>query len=253
MNFDGLDIDFSYGYAYTWNIRSLFLVQKLGGFMNQLSLLPKTKQYLTPGAVHIPDWLSLDEQRQLLHRCREWAKPPAGLYTPRMLDGKPLSVRVVCLGWHWFPYQYSKIREDCDHLPCKPFPQELRSLADRALAETLPQYKTIYPNTAIVNWYAPEAKLGLHQDKTESQAVRHAGSPIISISLGDSCLFRFGGSERSEAYQDLELHSGDLFVFGGAARMNFHGVMRVFPGTAPPGLDIKQGRLNITIRQSGYS
>jgi hypothetical protein len=60
--------------------------------MNQLSLLPRQKQDLAPGAVHIPDWLSLEEQQQLLNLCREWAKPPAGLYTPKMLDGTLLSV-----------------------------------------------------------------------------------------------------------------------------------------------------------------
>jgi len=58
-----------------------------------------------------------------------------------MLDGTPLSVRVVCLGWHWYPYKYAKTREDCDRLPCKPFPNELHQLVTRAVADTLPQYQ----------------------------------------------------------------------------------------------------------------
>ncbi|WP_250126638.1 alpha-ketoglutarate-dependent dioxygenase AlkB [Chroococcidiopsis sp. CCMEE 29] len=223
--------------------------------MHQLSLLPRPKQHLARGAVHIPDWLSLEQQRQLLSLCREWAKQPAGLYTPKMLDGIPLSVRVVCLGWHWYPYRYSKTRDDCDRLPCKPFPVELQHLASRALEETLAQYEQLFqPDVAIINWYGARAKLGMHQDRTEAEAVRSAGSPIISISLGDTCLFRLGNSDtRSGVHQDIELQSGDLFVFGGAARMAFHGVLKIYSETAPPELGMKQGRLSITIRQTGLS
>lgn len=105
---------------------------------------------------------------------------------------------------------------------------------------------------AIINWYSPQAKLGMHQDKSESQVVRNAGSPIISISLGDSCLFRLGNTDsKTGKYQDIELKSGDLFVFGGASRMAFHGVLKIYPRTAPPDLGMRSGRLNITIRETG--
>ena len=94
----------------------------------------------------------------------------------------------------------------------------------------------------------------MHQDRSESVAVRNAGSPIISISLGDSCLFRFGNSEsRTGEYQDIELNSGDLFVFGSASRMAFHGVMKVYSQTVPRELGMRAGRLNITIRETGFS
>lgn len=158
--------------------------------MHQTSLFPRAKHQLASGAIHIPDWLTLEEQQQLLHQCREWAKPPAGLYTPKMADGKPLSVRVLCLGWHWYPYKYSKTRDDSDRLPCKSFPPRLNDLAHRALQDTLPQYNRFAPDVAIVNWYDSNAKLGMHTDRSESALVRNAGSPIISVSLGDSCLFR---------------------------------------------------------------
>lgn len=222
--------------------------------MNQLSLFARPKQHLAPGAVHIPDWLSLEEQGQLLDLCREWATQPSGLYTPRMPSGQSLSVRVVCLGWHWYPYKYSRTRDDCDRLPCKAFPAELQNLASRALAATLPQYQQFHGDVAIINWYSDTAKLGMHQDRSESVAVRNAGSPIISISLGDTCLFRFGNVEsKSGEYQDIELNSGDIFVFGGAARMAFHGVMKIYPGTAPLELGMRAGRLNITIRETGFN
>ncbi|MBA2750586.1 MAG: alpha-ketoglutarate-dependent dioxygenase AlkB [Tatlockia sp.] len=220
--------------------------------MQQTSLFSRTIQQLAPGAIHVPNWLSLEEQQQLLEQCREWAKPPAGLYTPKMLDGKPLSVRVLCLGWHWYPYQYSKTRDDNDRLPCKSFPQQLGDLAGRALRDTLPQYARFQTDVAIINWDDWQAKLGMHQDRSESALVRNAGSPIVSISLGDSCIFRFGNNQTKGAlYQDIELRSGDLFVFGSVSRMAYHGVLKIYPGTAPQALALKQGRLNITIRETG--
>ena len=221
--------------------------------MNQATLFPRQKQEIAPGAIHIPSWLSTEEQRELLALCREWAKPPAGLYTPQMLNGQPMSVRVVCLGWHWYPYRYSKTRDDGDGLPCKPFPLELDRLAQLALPATLSEYQAQFqPDVAIVNWYSAQAKLGMHQDRNESETVRQAGSPIISISLGDSCLFRFGNTQsRSGRHQDLKLASGDLFVFGAASRMAFHAVTKIYPVTAPPELGMRQGRLSITIRQTG--
>ncbi len=157
--------------------------------MNQPTLFPRQKQQIAPGAVHLPNWLSLEAQRELLAQCREWAKPPSGLYTPRMLNGQPLSVRVVCLGWHWYPYSYSKTRDDSDCLPCKPFPPELDRLTRLALEATLLDDQAQFqPDVAIVNWYSASAKLGMHQDRSESERVREAGSPIISISLGDALL-----------------------------------------------------------------
>ncbi len=220
--------------------------------MQQTSLFPRTIQQLALGAIHVPNWLSLDEQQQLLEQCRKWAKPPAGLYTPKMLDGKALSVRVLCLGWHWYPYQYSKTRDDGDRLPCKAFAPQLHDLAGRALRDTLPQYDRFQPDVAIVNWYDWRSKLGMHQDRSESALVRNVGSPIVSISLGDSCLFRFGNNQtKGSPYQDIELRSGDLFVFGSVSRMAYHGVVKIYPGTAPQALAIKHGRLNITIRETG--
>lgn len=113
--------------------------------MNQLSLFARQKQCLAPGAVHVPDWLSLQEQRQLLDLCREWARPPSGIYTPRMPDCKPLSVRVMGLGWHWYPYKYSRTRDDCNRNPCKPFPTARWELAFSSLSNYFAAVPTILP------------------------------------------------------------------------------------------------------------
>jgi alkylated DNA repair protein (DNA oxidative demethylase) len=90
--------------------------------------------------------------------------------------------------------------------------------------------------------------MGMHQDKDELSK-----AAVISLSLGDTCIFRFGNTEsRSRPYTDLELRSGDLFVFGGPSRFAFHGVPRILPSTAPRWLGLT-GRLNLTLRATGLS
>ena len=93
----------------------------------------------------------------------------------------------------------------------------------------------------------------LHQYKIEGADVIRAGSPVVTISLGDTCIFRFGNVDRpSRPYRDVQLASGELFVFGGPSRLAFHGVPKVCGGTAPPGLEV-EGRISVTLRQSGQS
>ncbi len=87
----------------------------------------------------------------------------------------------------------------------------------------------------------------MHQDKDERIA-----EPIVSLSLGDACVFRFGNCEtRGRPYTDIRLESGDLFVFGGPSRFAYHGVPSVFPDTCPPDLGMTRGRLNLTLRMTG--
>ena len=106
-------------------------------------------------------------------------------------------------------------------------------------------------DAAIVNLYGPGAKLGLHQDKIEGAEVVASGSPVVTISLGDSCIFRFGKTERpSRPYKDIHLSSGDLFVFGGPSRLAYHGVPKIYGGSGDPGIGI-DGRISVTLRQVG--
>lgn len=93
-------------------------------------------------------------------------------------------------------------------------------------------YDSVYtPDTALINFYEGGAAMGLHQDKDEK-----CGAPVVSLSIGDSCVFRFGNPEtRGRPYTDVELASGDLFVFGGPSRFAYHGVPKVYPGTTGPG------------------
>ncbi len=202
--------------------------------------------------MHIPDWLDLDAQAGLVEQCREWARGPAGLRTPRMPDGTPLSIRSVCLGWHWYPYAYSRTCDDHDGAPVKPLPDDVMERAVSAAEAAGYAREHARFDASIVNIYTAESKLGLHQDIAEAAGSIAAGNPVVTVSLGDSCIFRFGNSEtRTRPWTDIELRSGDLFVFGGPSRLAFHGVVRTLPGTAPPELALDGTRISITIRDSG--
>ncbi|AKN73816.1 DNA repair protein [Streptomyces sp. PBH53] len=211
-------------------------------------LFPRERAKVAPGAVHVVDWLDAERQRALLAACRDWARPPAGLRTVRTPGGGTMTARQVCLGWHWYPYGYARTVVDGDGSPVKPFPDWLGELGRRAVADALgPDAVPDTPyDIALINFYDGDARMGMHRDADE-----RADAPVVSLSLGDTCVFRFGNSEtRAKPYTDVELRSGDLFVFGGPARLAYHGVPRVRPGTAPPWLGLA-GRLNITLRVSG--
>ncbi|HYD10523.1 MAG TPA: alpha-ketoglutarate-dependent dioxygenase AlkB [Acidimicrobiales bacterium] len=202
---------------------------------------------LLPGVVHVRHWLTTDEQRGLAEAFREWARPPAGLRHPRVPAGHVMSIQSVCLGWHWSPYAYSRTADDTDGAPVKPMPAHVVELARRAVADAYGDAGTFTPDAAIVNLYPPGATLGLHQDGEEP-----AAHPVVTIALGDSGIFRLAGVDRRTGpFTDVELVSGDLLVFGGPNRLIFHGVPKVFPGTAPVELGLPPGRLSITVRQTG--
>jgi DNA oxidative demethylase len=198
-----------------------------------------------PGVVHIAGWLDATRQRALAAEFRSWAQPPAGLRHPRVPSGHLMSVQSVCLGWHWQPYTYTRTADDTDGAPVKPLPAELVVIAQAAVDDTLRE--AFAPDAAIVNLYGPGARLGLHQDGEEPSS-----APVVTISLGDTCLFRLAGVDRRTGpFTDLELRSGDLFVFGGPSRRIYHGVPKVFDGTGPHGLGLPPGRLSITVRETG--
>ena len=206
-----------------------------------------------PGVVHVPEWLTIDAQRALVEEFHEWARPPAGLRRPRVPTGHLMSVQAVCLGWHWYPYAYSRTADDTDGAPVKPLPATLRELARRAVAEayggTSPEAVAFVPDAAIVNLYPDGARLGLHQDGEEP-----SDAPVVTLSLGDRCTFRFAGVDRRVGpFVDVELRSGDLLVFGRDHRRVFHGVPKVQSGTAPRGLGLPPGRLSITVRETGFA
>ncbi|WP_225095904.1 alpha-ketoglutarate-dependent dioxygenase AlkB [Streptomyces sp. CoH27] len=211
-------------------------------------LFSRGRAEVAPGAVHAPAWLDRARQRDLLAASRNWARPPAGLRTVRTPGGGTMTARQVCLGWHWYPYAYARTVVDGDGAPVKPFPAWLGELGRRAVADALgpDAVPAASYDIALINFYDGDARMGMHRDADE-----RVDAPVVSLSLGDTCVFRFGNTEtRARPYTDVELRSGDLFVFGGPSRLAYHGVPRVRPGTAPPWLGLA-GRLNITLRVSG--
>ena len=202
---------------------------------------------VAPGAVHVPGWLTDEQQRWIVARFGEWTQGPVPLRAATLPGGHQMSVKTVCLGWHWQPYVYSRTADDTDGSPVKPLPDDLAALARRAVADTFPDAPPYEPDAAIVNLYAPGAHLGLHQDGEEP-----SDAPVVTISIGDTCTFRMAGVERRTApFTDVVLTSGDLLVFGGESRRIFHGVPKVQAGTAPADLGLPPGRLSITVRETG--
>ncbi|WKX74351.1 alpha-ketoglutarate-dependent dioxygenase AlkB [Streptomyces sp. XD-27] len=207
---------------------------------------------MAPGAVHLSRWLGLDQQRRLVEACRGWAAGPVPMRHTRLPRGGVMSVQTVCVGWHWQPYRYSRTADDVNGGRVAAFPGWLAELGRRALADAYgdPAAGEAYaPDTALVNFYDGQARMGMHQDKDERSA-----APVVSLSIGDTCVFRFGNPDsRGKPYSDIELRSGDLFVFGGPARFAYHGVPKVRPGTGGPATGLAAGRLNITLRVTGLS
>ena len=204
---------------------------------------------MLPGVVHISGWLDGACQGRLASDFRSWAEPPAGLRHPRVPSGHLMSVQSVCLGWHWLPYAYTRTADDTDGAPVKPLPAELVDLGREAVCDTFGAAagRDYAPDAAIVNLYGPGARLGLHQDGEEPSA-----APVVTISLGDTCVFRLAGVDRRTGpFTDLELRSGDLLVFGGPSRRIYHGVPKVLDGTGSLGLGLPPGRLSITVRETG--
>jgi alkylated DNA repair protein (DNA oxidative demethylase) len=212
-----------------------------------MSVIEETLTELGPGAAWLRAYLTLAEQQAVAARCRALMDGPAGGYVPVVRGGGRMHVRMLCLGRHWNArtYGYETTRSDFDGAPVPPLPDELAALGRRVAAAAGYAFA---PDLCIMNWYGADGRMGLHQDRDESRASIDAGLPVVSISVGDTARFLFGGVRRRDPVQVLMLESGDAFVFGGPARLRYHGVSRIVPGTAPAGLGV-EGRFNLTFRQ----
>jgi DNA oxidative demethylase len=164
----------------------------------------------------------------------------APFFTPRMpKSDRPFSVRISnCgpLGWisDATGYRYAQAHPETGR-PWPPLPDALLRLWDSVADYPHP------PEACLINFYGPAAKMGLHQDRDEADFA----APVVSLSLGASCLFRIGGLKRREPTRSFRLNSGDVLVLGGQARLAFHGVDRIYPGTST--LLAKGGRINLTM------
>lgn len=202
---------------------------------------------IVPGAHYLSAYLSLGDQQGLVDRCRALMDGEVPGYVPIVRGGGRMHVRMLCLGRHWNGrlYRYESERGDFDGLPAPALPEDLRALA-RRIADAVGM--ALDPDLCILNFYDAKGRMGLHQDKDESPPSIAAGLPVVSVSVGDTARFLFGGQRRRDPVDVIALVSGDAFVFGGPARLRYHGVSRILPGTAPPKLALS-GRFNLTFRQ----
>jgi len=203
---------------------------------------------IAPGAFWLHRYLSVADQRALVDQCRALVDGDVPAYVPVVRGGGKMHVRMLCLGRHWNgkTYQYETRRSDFDDRLAPRLPANLADLA-AAIARSVAM--AFAPDLCILNYYdAADGRMGLHQDKDESERSIAAGLPVVSISLGDTARFLFGGLRRKDPVEPRMLESGDAFVFGGPARLCYHGVSRIVPGTAPPELEMT-GRFNLTFRQ----
>jgi alkylated DNA repair protein (DNA oxidative demethylase) len=203
---------------------------------------------IAPGAHHFARMLVIEQQQTLVDVCRALVDGAVPAYVPNVRGGGAMHVRMLCLGRHWNAktYQYESTRSDFDGLPPPPLPPELRTLAREIAAEA---GMVIDPDLCILNYYDANGRMGLHQDKDEGPESIAAGIPVVSVSIGDTARFLFGGLKRRDPVDAITLESGDAFVFGGPARLRYHGVSRITPGTGPPEIGLS-GRFNLTFRQS---
>jgi len=201
---------------------------------------------VAPGAVWLQSFLASDLQQQMADAALALLNGPHGGYVPTVRGGGKMHVRMLCLGRHWNPltYRYEMSRADYDGASVLPIPSAWIDVARDAAREAGFEMQ---PDVCLINWYEGDGRMGVHQDKDESPATIGAGVPIVSLSLGDSARFLFGGLRRRDAMQTIWLASGDAFVFGGPARLRYHGVSRIVPTMSAP-IQIG-GRLNLTFRQ----
>ncbi|CAN7564059.1 alpha-ketoglutarate-dependent dioxygenase AlkB [Neorhizobium tomejilense] len=194
------------------------------------------------GIRHLPDYLDRPAQEHLVELIRD-VVAEAPLYTPEMPGtGKPMSVRMTnCGPLGWVTDKDQGYRYQSFHpLTKKPWPPMPRDLLD--LWEKLGGYPKP-PEACLINFYSDDAKMGLHQDRDENDLA----APVLSVSLGNSCLFRVGGRNRKDPTGSFRLASGDVVVLGGEGRLAFHGVDRIYPDTST--LLKNGGRINLTLRR----
>ena len=197
---------------------------------------------LPPGVRHLPSHLPSEAQETLLEAIRAVVRQ-APLYVPAMpRTGKEMSVRMTncgALGWvtdQERGYRYQPMHPVTGE-PWPPIPEALLRLWQEVADYPHP------PQACLVNFYTADAKMGQHQDRDE----REFAAPVVSVSLGDDCLFRVGGTRRTDKTVSLRLCSGDVLVLGGESRLAFHGVDRIYPGTSM--LLKSDGRINLTLRR----
>lgn len=193
------------------------------------------------GFTYYPEFLDSHAQQAILQRLNE-ALQAAPFFTPFMpRTGRPFTVRMTNLGQlGWVSdrkgYRYQPLHPETGN-PWPPIPKEILEIW-RALSGYPHD-----PEACLLNYYRQGAKMGLHRDEDEEEFA----APVVSISLGDTAVFRLGGLERRGKTATMKLSSGDVVVLGGPSRLRYHGIDRILTETST--LLSGGGRINITLRR----
>ncbi|KAK2647487.1 hypothetical protein Ddye_014976 [Dipteronia dyeriana] len=222
---------------------------------------------LRPGMVVLKRYINVRDQIQIVKTCQELGKGPGGFYQPGYKSGAKLRLQMMCLGLNWDPEtrEYEELRSFDG---CEPpaIPGKFLRLVQRAIQdahaliekdliannveEILP---AMSPDICIVSFYNTRGRLGLHQDRDETNYSFQKGLPVISFSVGDSAEFLYSDERDSENAEKIVLESGDVLIFGSESRLVFHCVSRIIPNSAPVLLlertCLRPGRLNLTFRE----
>ena len=194
--------------------------------------------------MHLKQYLTIEQQQHLLTLSREvyMASP---MWTPTTKRGNRYSYQNTSCGkYGWISDEKGYYYSQTNPVNQKPFP-EIPSFINQLAVDVakLVGFDSYLPETCLINYYKQSSRLGLHQDNSE----KNLSAPIISISLGDDAVFMLGTKRYSDKPQKILLKSGDIFILYGDARMAYHGIKQINPGTS--NLLKNGGRLNLTIRQ----
>ncbi|KAI3826089.1 hypothetical protein L1987_00131 [Smallanthus sonchifolius] len=221
---------------------------------------------LGPGMVLMKGYISSVDQISIVKTCRELGISDGGFYQPGYSGGTKLHLQMMCLGQNWDPETrtYSELREFDKSKP-PVIPEKFHEMVKKAIVDSnefirgnavssdeRKVFPSISPDICIVNFYTKSGRLGLHQDKDESDASLKKGLPVVSFSIGDSAEFLYGETRSIDEADKVTLESGDVLIFGGKSRLIYHGVPSIVPDSAPTSLmeatDMRAGRLNLTFR-----
>ncbi|XP_062008786.1 uncharacterized protein LOC133725519 [Rosa rugosa] len=222
---------------------------------------------LQSGMVLLKSYISTSDQIKIVKLCRDLGLGTGGFYKPGYRDGAKLNLMMMCLGKNWDP-ETSKYGDHRPHDGAKPpcIPVGFFQLVENAIKDSrslirknskasnfediLPR---MTPDICLVNFYSSAGRLGLHQDRDESEQSLREHLPVVSFSIGDAAEFLYGDQRDVELAKKITLESGDVLIFGGESRNIFHGVASIQPNTAPKTLleetKLRPGRLNLTFRK----
>ena len=182
--------------------------------------------------------LSKAEQSAMVDDLRVVAQA-VPFFTPKTASGQSMSVKMTSAGRFGWVSDANGYRYEQQHPSGVAWPEIPQSVLAVWNAVSRSERS---PESCLINYYSSTAKMGLHQDRDE----KDFGAPVVSISLGDSALFRIGNETRGGSTESIWLESGDVCVLGGPSRLLFHGIDRVKPNTST--LLTNGGRINVTLR-----